>query len=421
MTTLDRSAVFRIISLTLAGGDMIQTIPGTWALYRKQWVQRRLSALCFFYAMARYMSILSLGWNGYDFFSRSYTLASCKHLYMFPNVTALLAGMAVQVLVYMRTVAISDNSKYVRIGLGAVMLLGFPVQTFGVVYHRQPRFKNASCKGKVLHPGEPDWNIVFYSSQMFFDFMACAIATYYLVCVSRVPGGFRFSKLGRSILTDGLLYFLVVFLTNLWVVLEFASVFSSGAASALPLAVVLIATIERFLNLPVLTDGPTNVDRQEMLLDFSVHNPWGEMLVAVQHIPGKQLPQVLADRLFGVSARWNTKMTASGRTTYDEEERLYYVAAAGNAVQLLSTLCTHFINKSAVISDDTQKKLSPILEVWAHRYNGQFLGDVSHRMLNYMSKVADSEFNKVRKLSKNWEVCALPSCNIRKNLKVCGR
>ncbi|KAF7328935.1 putative Transmembrane protein [Mycena venus] len=154
---------------------------------------------------------------------------------------SVLAGIAVQVLVYIRTLAISGRSNYVRYGLGSVLLLGFPVQIFGIVYHRDPFFNNGACKGKVLRPGEPDWNIVYYSAHMAFDLIACATATYCLVHSSRVLGVFRFSKLARSILRDGLLYFVVVFLVNLWVVLEFAHVFVSGAASSLPLAVVLIA------------------------------------------------------------------------------------------------------------------------------------------------------------------------------------
>ncbi|KAJ7334818.1 hypothetical protein DFH08DRAFT_879471 [Mycena albidolilacea] len=260
MTSLDRSTVFRIISLTLAGGDVIQTIPGTWVLYKKQWLRRRISPLCFFYAMARYMSIISLIFNGYNAFSRNYTPTSCKHLYMFPNVTALLAGIAVQVLVYIRTVAISGRAVRVRIGLGVVMLLGFPVQTFGIVYHRDPFFNDGACKGKVLRPGEPDWNIVYYSAHMAFDLIACATATYFLVYSSRVLGVFHFSKLARNVLRDGLFYFLVVFLVNLWVVLEFAQVFVSGAASSLPLAVVLIAIQHLVLSTQNRTAGNTSSD-----------------------------------------------------------------------------------------------------------------------------------------------------------------
>ncbi|KAJ7172999.1 hypothetical protein C8R43DRAFT_678527 [Mycena crocata] len=144
MVQLDRPAVFRIVSLTLACGDVLQTIPATYKLYKKQWTRRRLSAVCFFFAMARYMSILSLLSNvlGLGTFAGAYDLDACKRIYMFPNVTAMLAGISVQVLVYIRTYAISSRSKYVRFGLGSVLLLCIPVEIFGIVYHRDPVYKN---------------------------------------------------------------------------------------------------------------------------------------------------------------------------------------------------------------------------------------------------------------------------------------
>jgi hypothetical protein len=40
-------------SFTLAGGDVFQTIPRTYAFYKKQWNNRKLSPACFFYAVAR--------------------------------------------------------------------------------------------------------------------------------------------------------------------------------------------------------------------------------------------------------------------------------------------------------------------------------------------------------------------------------
>ncbi|KAJ7640508.1 hypothetical protein DFH06DRAFT_1334856 [Mycena polygramma] len=266
MPSLDRSTVFRIISLSLAAGDVFQTIPGTITLYRKQWRRRRLSALCFFYAMARYISILSLAANGYDAFSTNYTPETCRTWYMLPNVTALLAGMAVQVVVYIRTIAISGRSKYVRFGMGMVMLMGFPVQIFGIVYHRDVCFlvysfideTNWCFFSHILTtdralPSRRWFQILKHaldvkeesfgqaSAHMVFDLIAFVTATYYLVYASWVQGIFHFPKFTSHIIRDGLLYFLVVFLVNLWVVLEFAYVFTSGARSSLPLAVVLIA------------------------------------------------------------------------------------------------------------------------------------------------------------------------------------
>ncbi|KAJ7641458.1 hypothetical protein FB45DRAFT_1125279 [Roridomyces roridus] len=242
--SVPRATIFRIISFSLVAGDVFQTIPATLEMYMKNWNERRLSATCFFYAVTRYLSVISLVSNGYAAFSTSFTPESCKKYYMLPNVTALVAVMAIQVLVYIRTLAISGQSKYVRYGMGLLMLLGFPVQTFGIVYHRDPSFNNGTCKGKVLRAGEPDWNIVYYSAHMAFDLVAVVTATTYLVLISLssyTGGMLRFSKLVKMILRDGLLYFVVVFAVNLWVVMEFAHVFTTGATSTLPLAVELIA------------------------------------------------------------------------------------------------------------------------------------------------------------------------------------
>ncbi|KAJ7784870.1 hypothetical protein DFH07DRAFT_975198 [Mycena maculata] len=261
--TVDKLTLFRIISFSLAGGDVLQTSPATFRLYKKSWKKRSLSPLCFFYAMARYMSIISLVTNGIGFFATDYTTASCQRFYMLPNITAMLAGMAVQVLVFIRTYAISGHSKRVYFGLGAVMLLLFPVQVFGIVYHRDPTITHVranrndvkNCKGQVqiIHPNEPDWNIVYYSAHMTFDLFACGTATFYLVFSSLIGGAFNTSKFVGRVLRNGLLYTLVVFLVNLWVVLEFAHVFDSGAASTLPLAVVLIAVQHLILSTQHLT------------------------------------------------------------------------------------------------------------------------------------------------------------------------
>ncbi|KAJ7868309.1 hypothetical protein B0H13DRAFT_2558844 [Mycena leptocephala] len=252
-----RLSLFRIISFTLAGGDVFQTIPGTYALYKKQWVNRRLNPMCFFYAMARYMTIISLVSNGIGFYGTHFTPATCQSFYMLPNVTAMLAGMAVQILVFIRTYAISGRSKFVWYGLGSFLLLGFPVQIFGITYHRDPLIQNGGCviyllsrcsyqiprrcKGRVLHPNEPDWNIVYYGAHMTYDFVAASTATFFLVYSSRITGVFNLSNFVRRVLAQGLLYFIVVFLVNLWVVLEFLGVLQTGAASTLPLAIVLIA------------------------------------------------------------------------------------------------------------------------------------------------------------------------------------
>ncbi|KAF7332242.1 putative Transmembrane protein [Mycena kentingensis (nom. inval.)] len=247
---IDRFSLFRVISLTIAAFDFVQTIPGTLRLYRKNWHNRAISPVCFFYAMARYMSVISLTANCWGYFSPHFTVKSCKPFYMLPNVTCMLAGMAVQGLIFIRTYAISGRSKYALWGLSALLFVCLPLQVFGIFYHRDPLVQNGGCKGRVQtnHPNEPDWNIVYYSAHMVFDASACAISTFYIVYISRVNGQFRASRFLTKILRNGLLYTFAVVLVNLWVVLEFAGVFVSGAASALPIAVVMIAAAHLILS-----------------------------------------------------------------------------------------------------------------------------------------------------------------------------
>ncbi|KAJ7701776.1 hypothetical protein B0H17DRAFT_1044629 [Mycena rosella] len=212
-----KTNTFRIISFTLAGADVLQTFPGTFNLYKKQWVNKTLSPVCIFYALARYMTIISLVSNGIGFYSTDYTLETCKPFYMLPNVTAMLAGMAVQILVFIRTYAVSGRANFVYWGIGTIMFIGFPIQAFGIIYHREPVVVNGNCKGKVTAAGEPDWNIVYYSAHMGFDLIVCATATFYLVRSSWNLGVFNTSKFLRRVLRNGLMYTVVVFLSNLCV------------------------------------------------------------------------------------------------------------------------------------------------------------------------------------------------------------
>ncbi|KAK7042328.1 putative transmembrane protein [Favolaschia claudopus] len=261
---MNKASMFRIISFTLAGGDIVQTIPDTLKMYCKCWRNRALTPICFFYAMARYMTIISLVSNGIGFYGTHYTDSTCRRWYMLPNVTAMLAGMAVQALVFIRTFAISGRSLVVYYGLGAVLLLGFPIQTFGIVYHRLAETKGGECKGKVYAKGEPDWNIVYYSAHMAYDLIACVTGTYYLVFSSWFLGRFNMSTFIRRILRQGLLYFIVVFIANLWVVLEFEKVMNTGVGATLPLAMVLIAAQHLIIGTQRL-----EANRSSVLEDFS--------------------------------------------------------------------------------------------------------------------------------------------------------
>ncbi|KAF8918949.1 hypothetical protein CPB85DRAFT_942553 [Mucidula mucida] len=162
------------------------------------------------------MSIISLVTNGIGFFGKDFTDASCKRFYMVPNVTAMLSGMAVQGIIFIRTWAISGRSVWVLRFLALLLILDFPVQIFGIVYHRSPHVNNGNCKAKVLVPGDPDWNIVYYIAHLIFDWVACFIASFWLVWGSRMNHTFNLSKFMRKVLRHGILYTAAVSFANLY-------------------------------------------------------------------------------------------------------------------------------------------------------------------------------------------------------------
>ncbi|KAJ7049576.1 hypothetical protein C8F01DRAFT_1265318 [Mycena amicta] len=257
---LNRTNVWRIITFTLAGADLVLTMPGEVRLYWKQWTRRRISLVCAAFFVARYASIASLTAYGWEAYSTNFTADSCRRLWMIPNVSLYLAGMAVNTLVYIRTVAIAGRSKRIQIGLGIFLFICFPLEGFGLFYHRTGVLGKTvlTCKG-LQRVGDPDWNIVFYSTHMAFDLTACVLASYYLVSGSHYGGRMHLTKLVRYILRDGILFFAAVFVVNLWVILEFRKVFVTGAASSLPLAVTFIASQHLVLSTQQLAEPVGNL------------------------------------------------------------------------------------------------------------------------------------------------------------------
>jgi hypothetical protein len=201
------------------------------------------------------------------------------------------------------------------------------------------------------------------------------------------------------------------------------TVFAAFSALYLP------ATVERFLNSPT----TINPDR-DAVEDLQLYNAYFETLVAIQHTPyfakylrstkaiaagGKLLPQALAQRLVQLGPRWERQIINPPSDKPDG----YYSSAAGSTIQLLSTLCTAFIKESdqnIVIPQETKNALIPLLRRWARRRD--FLGTVSTRVLDILlSPSFCVGVNNVRRQLKNWNICGMPNCIIKTDLKACGR
>ena len=199
-------------------------------------------------------------------------------------------------------------------------------------------------------------------------------------------------------------------------------------------ALYLPSLVGRFLEPPPL---PSNVPAF-MTDEFSLNNPYLEMLGVVSHTPyfsrflrsneaavegGKRLMQTVAERLVMLAPSWDRKMT----NPPPDREQGYYQSAASTPIQLLSTLLVIFVkeprNSPHLIKTDTETVLISWLRIWERRHINEFLGRVSSRTLGQLKKQPHimQEVMQMRRLLNNWDVCGKVGCDKTTNLKACSR
>lgn len=194
-------------------------------------------------------------------------------------------------------------------------------------------------------------------------------------------------------------------------------------------AAYMVNTVNSFTNIPV---GPVDA-----VLGTQLNNAYFEMLVALQHSPyffkyfrsskpiaaaGKDLPEVLAQRIATLAPQWDGYIIQEGINS----EEGHFASAAGSALQLLGSLLTTFykeLDQRAVVSNETRDALRPWLSKWGRRNPSGFLARVCARVWRILAREPSfrQEVLGVRRLTKNWDVCGLPTCNASINLKACGR
>jgi hypothetical protein len=203
-------------------------------------------------------------------------------------------------------------------------------------------------------------------------------------------------------------------------------------------AIYLPAMVSRYLDPPSLID----VTDQEFARHYQLYNADLEMMVQIQHIPyfmkylrsnkslaapGKRLPSVLAQRLLDLAPHLDLRMRSPtpGRSTG------FYESFAGSCIQLLSTLLAFFVkvqDQNDVVRADTRQGLLLWLAKWGQRYNSArssdpFLGDMCMRTCAQLSPTIDMKraVRSIRRRFKNLDECALPTCTVKDNCKICSK
>ncbi|KAF9024832.1 hypothetical protein BDZ89DRAFT_1162040 [Hymenopellis radicata] len=192
----------------------------------------------------------------------------------------------------------------------------------------------------------------------------------------------------------------------------------------------LPATIDRALNPPPLVMAGASPD---MIADCVLLNGYILMLSALQDIPyfthyfrssspataqGKRLPGLIAERLVTFSPRWNEGMHRE-RTRNDPDYKNELVTI----LQLLASLCTIYVRDDSIaIPSETKERLLPVLEAWKREYRNEDLGRFAQRLYAILTNPAFRPVVKmVRKGMKNWDMCGLPTCEVKENLKACSK
>ncbi|KAF8609586.1 hypothetical protein BDV93DRAFT_540834 [Ceratobasidium sp. AG-I] len=243
----------RIATFSIALFDIIQTIPGEIQLYRKQIANRRMSLVCFLFIVVRYVSIAALVLNGVGFYGTMFDMDSCTHFRLAPPVTKMVAGIASQGIIFLRTWAISRKSRTVLVVLSVLFVLCLPLVILGNVYERRPFVSAGSCIAKQA-PGTFNSAPLYYGAMTAFDVVACGLATYHLLDFTALT----MSRFARKLLKHGMLYAFGTTLANLLVLLAVCHVkYIEKLGAFLAVAMTMIMAQHLVLSTQNFNDSPS--------------------------------------------------------------------------------------------------------------------------------------------------------------------
>ncbi|KIK78757.1 hypothetical protein PAXRUDRAFT_311174 [Paxillus rubicundulus Ve08.2h10] len=228
MDTALMEKYMRVASLSIALYDYIITLPAEWRFYRSQYRNSRLCLACILFISIRYASVMVMVISNYGVFSTSFTQESCQRYYLVSPIFKVLQTMASHAILGVRTFNITRRSRR----MGTILLVSFVVATglewFNNLYNRIPVVLDGNCTAG--NPRETAW--IYYVVVMLYDLGTLTVSTVYLIRHNAIDG--RFSRLIKTMLYDGLGYFVALTAVNIFNVILYHSrdegLQSSGAS-----------------------------------------------------------------------------------------------------------------------------------------------------------------------------------------------
>ncbi|KAJ7859777.1 hypothetical protein B0H14DRAFT_3863947 [Mycena olivaceomarginata] len=269
-TTLQLAAYFRVAAYSIAFFDYLQTLPAEYRLYARQKGPLRLSVACVLFILVRYLGLLSIILGNTGFFYHGFSKAACDQYFWLTPVFKLLLYLVSQVILAIRTYAVSRKSPLVlRILIGVFIACAVPefISTFWqrIPFHTNvpPRFFCLKCSlipddaiFRTRNPPGIKIASLYYVGGLVYDAVTMVLTTTYLWKFSNASRT-SLSQLMKMMLEDGVMYFVALCSMNIVNIIFFQSpnAILQPAASTLGMAATMIFSGRFILNLSERASG----------------------------------------------------------------------------------------------------------------------------------------------------------------------
>ncbi|KAJ7073606.1 hypothetical protein C8F01DRAFT_359 [Mycena amicta] len=242
------AAYLRVAADSIALFDYLQTLPAEIRLYRRQKGLLKMSAACMLFIMVRYFGVISIVLANIGFFYHGFSPKACRRWYMLVPIFKQFLYMSSQVILGVRTYAVSrKNPVVLRVVVGLYILCCVP-EFIGLFYKRIPVQTNHACTSGDAHGVSVA--SYFYVGAMIYDLVTMSITVAYLLKFSNTNRT-TLSNLAKIILEDTVMYFLALTAMNIMNFIFFRNDNAAiqPAASTLGLATTMIFSARFILNL----------------------------------------------------------------------------------------------------------------------------------------------------------------------------
>ncbi|KAK7018156.1 hypothetical protein R3P38DRAFT_2539156 [Favolaschia claudopus] len=250
-TNLQIAAYLRVAAYAIALFDFMQTIPVEYRLYAKQKGIFNMTIACNLFILVRILGVTALLIGAFGFFHHGFTTAQCNQFFWLFPIFKLFLYIVSQVILSLRTYAVSRKSSVVLyILLGLFLISG--AAEFAATFWKRVReyllsiilqfnllIPFVSCTSGNL-PGVKVASL-FYAGTLLFDIGALSLTAVYLWKFSnssRAP----LSRLAKMMIEDGIMYFVALTSMNIVNLIFFQDQdpVLQSAASSLGFAVTMI-------------------------------------------------------------------------------------------------------------------------------------------------------------------------------------